>query len=425
MLFPIVYFRQALAIYVDKEESMDHRITDNESRSLGAWEMPQELEMLRETARRFMKDRVIPEEDKVEHDAYTLDPEVLKQLQAEARKLGLWYVQTPAEHGGAGLNLLGQCIVAEEAAQCRMGAYIPACGAFGFDTPNIIYKGSPEQIAKYADPAVENGDKTFVAISEPSGGSDPARAIQARAVRDGDHYVLNGTKVWISGASQAKWGVVFARTGSEKERGNISAFIVEKDSPGLTLTKIPVIRSYAPYELSFNNVRVPVENRIGEEGQGFQLAETWLVHGRVPYAAATLGIAEASLKLAIEWAKDRQVFKTALADKQAIQWMIADSEIELRAAKLLVYQAAWKADLGQDIKVDASICKVYATETAGRIVDRCIQIFGGLGVACEMPLERWYREMRIKRIGEGPSEVHRMVLARELLGGHNHRKAGG
>lgn len=404
---------------------MDHHVGGEADRALGAWEMPEELEMLRKTTRSFMKEKVIPEEDKVEHDAFTLPEDVLKRLQAEARKIGLWYVQTPAEHGGAGLNLLAQCIVAEEAAKCRMGAYIPACGAFGFDPPNIIYKGTPEQIEKYAHPVVENGDKTFVAISEPSGGSDPARSIQTRAVRDGDHYVLNGTKVWISGASQANWGVVFARTGKEKERGNISAFIVEKDSPGLTLTRIPVIRSYSPYELSFDDVRVPAENLIGEEGQGFQLAETWLVHGRVPYAAATLGIAEAALALAIDWAKERQVFKGALADKQAIQWMIADSEIEIRAAKLLVYQAAWRADLGYDIKIDASMCKVFGTETAGRVVDRCMQIFGGLGLACEMPLERWYREMRIKRVGEGPSEVHRMVVARDLLSGHNRRASSG
>lgn len=397
----------------------------DDAEKLGAWEMPEELTMLRQTVRRFMQDRVRPEEEKLEHDAFTFPPDTLRKLQSEARALGLWNVQTPAEHGGAGLNLLAQCVVAEEAAKCRMGAYIPAGGAFGFDPPNIIYKGTEAQIRKYAWPAVENGDKTFVAISEPSGGSDPARAIETRAVRDGDDYVLNGTKVWISGASQANWGVVFARTGSEKARGNITAFIVEKNSPGLTLTRIPVIRSYSPYELSFQDVRVPAENRIGEEGQGFQLAETWLVHGRVPYAAATLGIAEAALELAIGWAKERYVFRSQLADKQAIQWMIADSEIELRAAKLLVYQAAWRADLGRDIKIDASICKVFATETAGRIVDRCIQIHGGMGVACEVPLERWYREMRIKRIGEGPSEVHRMVVARELLGSSNRASAGG
>lgn len=386
-------------------------------RENGSWEMPSEFVLLQETARRFMEDVVLPEEAKVEHDAYTLPDDVLKRIQSEARKIGFWCVQTPADYGGAGLSLLAQCLVAEEAAKCRMGAYIPACGAFGFDPPNVIFKGSKEQIEKYAVPAIENGDKTFVAISEPSGGSDPARAIQTRAERKGDRYVLNGTKVWISGVSQSNWGVVFARTGSERKRSNISCLIVEKDTPGLTVTRIPVIRSYSPYELSFEDCEIPAENLIGGEGEGFALAETWLVHGRVPYAAATLGIADAALRMAIDWAKERNVFKGPLADKQAIQWMIADSEIELRAARLLVFQAAWRADLGHDIKVDASICKVHATETAGRIVDRCMQIFGGLGVACEMPLERWYREMRIKRIGEGPSEVHRMVVARDLLGG--------
>ncbi|WP_342641067.1 acyl-CoA dehydrogenase family protein [Rhodoligotrophos ferricapiens] len=381
----------------------------------GSWELPSELVMLQQTARRFMEREVLPEEEKVEHDAFTLPEDALKRLQAKAREVGLWQVQTPAEYGGAGLSLLAQCLVAEEAAKCRMGAYIPACGAFGFDPPNVIFKGTKQQIEKFAIPVIESGDKTFVAISEPSGGSDPARAIETRAERKGDRYVLNGTKVWISGASQAKWGIVFARTGSEKARGNITSFIVDKETPGLTLKRIPVIRSYSPYELTFDNCEIPVENRLGEEGEGFKLAETWLVHGRVPYAAATLGIADAALRMAIKWARERKTFKTPLADKQAIQWMIADSEIELRAARLLVFQAAWNADLGKDIKIDASICKVFATETAGRIVDRCIQIFGGLGVAAEMPLERWYREMRIKRIGEGPSEVHRMVVARDLL----------
>lgn len=383
----------------------------------GSWELPFELRSLQETARRFMQNEVLPEEDKVEHDAIELAPEATRALQAKAREIGLWCVQTPSEYGGADLPLLAQCLVAEEAAKCRMGAYIPACGAFGYDPPNIIYSGTPAQIEKYALPAVEQGDKTFVAISEPSGGSDPARAIRTRARLKGDRYILNGTKIWISGAGQSNWGVVFARTGSDKGRGDITSFIVEKSSPGLTLKPIPVIRSYFPYELHFDNVEVPVENRLGKEGQGFQLAERWLVHGRVPYAAATLGIAEAALKLAIDWAKEREAFKTKLADKQAIQWMIADSEIELRAARLLVFQAAWRADLGYDIKVDASICKVYATETAGRIVDRSIQILGGMGVAHELPLERWYREMRIKRLGEGPSEVHRMVIARDILGG--------
>jgi acyl-CoA dehydrogenase len=381
------------------------------------WELPEELAMLQETVRRFMVQEVKPLEDRLPHDAYTLPPDELRDLQARARALGLWNVQTPSEYGGAGLSLLGQCVVAEEAAKCRMGAYIPACGAFGFDPPNIIYRGTRAQIEKYAIPTAAAGEKTFVAISEPSGGSDPGRAIATRAERKGDRYVVNGTKIWISGAGQAKWGILFARTGPGKGRDGISAFIIEKDRPGLTVRPIPVIRSYFPYELHFENYEVPVENRLGEEGQGFALAETWLVHERPPYAAATIGIAQAALEIAIAWAKDRSTFGAKLADRQAIQWMIVDSEIELRAARLLVQQAAARADAGLDVKVDASVCKVFGTETAGRVVDRCIQILGGMGVAREMPLERWYRELRIKRIGEGPSEVHRMVLARHLLGG--------
>jgi acyl-CoA dehydrogenase len=394
----------------------------------GAWELPEELRMLQQTVRRFMVQEVKPEEDKLPHDATEMPPEILKALQAKARALGLWQMQTPAEWGGAGLSLLGQAVVAEEASQCRMGLYIPAAHAFGCDAPVAIFKGTPEQIRKYAVPVIESGEKTFVAITEPSGGSDPGRAIAMRAERrggpGGDRYVLNGAKIFISGVGQSRWGLVFARTGPSKGRDGITSFIVEKSWKGFNYKRVPVIRSYSPYELHLEDLEVPVENRLGEEGQGFALAETWLVHERIPYAAAVIGVAQASLKLAIEWARERQVFRSALADKQAIQWMLADSEIELRAARLLVYQAAWRGDMGHDIKVDASICKVYATEAAGRVVDRCIQIFGGMGVACEMPLERWYRELRIKRIGEGPSEVHRMVVARDLLGSRSPKSNG-
>jgi acyl-CoA dehydrogenase len=383
----------------------------------GAWELPEELRMLQETVRRFMDQDVRPLEDALPHDTYGLPPDLLKTLQAKAKALGLWAMATPRPHGGAGMGVLAQSIVAEEAAKCRMGAYFPACGAFGGDPPNVILRGSPEQLEKYARPIIENGGKAFSAISEPSGGSDPARSIRCRAELRGDHYVLNGTKLWITGAAQAAWGVVYARTGEVGQRGGITCFIIEPGVPGLTIKPVGVIRSYSPYELSFEDVKVPVENRLGDEGQGFKLAETWLVHARMPYAAGTIGIAQFALGMAIEWAKHREVFGSTLADKQAIQWMIADSEIELRAARLLTYQAAWNADLGRDVKVDASVCKVFGTETAFRVVDRCIQIFGAMGVAKELPLERWFRELRIKRIGEGPSEVHRMVVARSLLSG--------
>jgi Acyl-CoA dehydrogenases len=382
----------------------------------GAWELPEHIVMLRDMIRRFMKEKVRPVEERQPHDSYQLPENELEALREEARRLGLWCLASPREYGGGGLGLLGQVIVAEEAAKCRMGAYVPACGAFGIDPPSVIWLGTEAQKQKYGIGAIQRGKKNFVAISEQGGGSDPARTIKTRAVRKGDRYVLNGTKMWITGADRADWGIVFARTESDGRSG-ITAFIVDRDTPGITCRPIEVIRSYAPYEVIFDNVEVPEENRLGEEGQGFAICQKWLVHARVPYAAGVIGIAQEALSLAIDWARQRNVHKSRLADKQAIQWMIADSEMELRAARLLVYQAAWNGDLGKDIKTDASIAKVVATETAWRVVDRCIQILGGMGVSREMPLERWYRELRIKRIGEGPSEVHRMVLARELLGG--------
>ena len=382
----------------------------------GSWELPEELRMLRDTLRRFMKEEVRPAEDKLPHDAYTFEEPQRLAIQAKARALGLWCFETPAEHGGAGLSLLGQCIAAEETAKCRMGMYIAGCGAFGFDPPVVIWKGTAHQ-QRFARDDVANGTKAFVAISEPSGGSDPARAITTRAERKSDRYVINGTKIWISGASMASWGIVFARTNGVPGRDGITSFVVDKSRPGIGLSKIPVIRSYAPYEVHFDNYEVPIEDRLGEEGKGFALAEAWLIHARPPYAAQTIGVAQAALDLATEWVTQRKAFGTTLAEKQAIQWMIADSEIELRAARLLTYQAAWNADLGRDIKVDASVAKVYGTEVAGKVIDRCIQMFGGMGVAQELPLERWYREARIRRIGEGPSEIHRMVIARSILGG--------
>jgi acyl-CoA dehydrogenase len=391
-------------------------ITRGDADSLGAWELPEPLRDLKKLVSDFMANEVRPAELSLDPDAWEIPKDVLSPLRSKAKQAGLWCVESPSKYGGAGLNLLALSIVAEEAAQCRMGAYVPAGGAFGWDPPNVIFDGTEEQIRQWAVPTIDSAAHTFVAISEPSGGADPARAIRTRARRDGTDWVINGQKTWISKASESEWGIVFARTG-DGGAGGISCFIVPADAPGLSMTPIPVIRSWYPCELTFTDVRVPQEGLLGQEGRGFQLAQRWLVNNRVTYAAGVIGVAHAALGQAIEYAKNREAFKSRLADKQAIQWMIADSEIELRAARLLTYQSAWKADLGQDFKVDASIAKVYATEAAGRVVDRAVQILGGLGVAKEMPTERWYRELRIKRIGEGPSEVHRMVIARDILRG--------
>ncbi len=383
---------------------------------LGAWSLPEELVMLRDSVRRFMADVVRPLEATLPHDCPGPPPEQLATLQAKARVLGLWALQTPSAFGGAGLGVLGQVVVAEEAAKCRMGAFFPACGAFGGNPPSVLFAATPAQYEKWGRPIVEGrATRAFNAISEATGGSDPARAIRCRAILDGDAYVINGAKMWTTHAGTADYGIVYARTGEAGQKGGISCFVVETASPGLTRKPIGVLTSYSPFELHFDNVRVPVENRIGGEGQGFALADSFLVQTRITYAAGCIGLAQMALEHAIDWANQRETFGVRLADRQAIQWMIADSEIELRAARLLTYQAAWNADLGRDVKVDASIAKVYAAEQAFKIVDRCMQVLGGLGVAHEMPLERWFRELRVKRLGEGASEVQKMIIARSIL----------
>jgi acyl-CoA dehydrogenase len=379
-----------------------------------AWELPEELVMLRDTVRRFMDAHVHPLEEKLAHDTVGLPREQLIELQAQARALGLWALQTPAAHGGAGLSVLGQLVVAEEAAKCRMGAFFPALGAFGGNPPNIMFKASAAQFDRYAKPIIDGTmSKAYTAITEASGGSDPARAIKLKAVRDGDGYLLNGSKMWISHAPDADWGVIYARTGDGRQ--GISAFILEKNTPGVTFSRIPVMASFAPYELHFDNVRIPTDRLIGAEGQGFSLASEFLVHGRIVYAAGPIGIAQSALDMTCQWAKDRDVFGGKLADKQGIQWMLVDSEVDLRAARLLMYQAAWNADLGRDVRVDASVAKMFGTEAAYRVLDRCIQVHGALGISTELPLERWFRDLRVKRLGEGATEVQREVIARSLV----------
>ncbi|MFN0161754.1 MAG: acyl-CoA dehydrogenase family protein [Burkholderiales bacterium] len=391
----------------------------------GSWSLPDEYVMLRDSVRRFMEKDVRPAEDQAPHDAVALDPALAEPLRRRARELGLWCNQSPAQYGGGGLNLLGQCVVAEEAAQCRMGLYFPAAGAFGQDPPKVIFRGTAQQIERYGAATIANGWNTFVAISEAGGGSDPARAIATRAERVGDRYVVNGAKMWISGVDTAQWGILYARTGAGGDRAGITAFIIDPKRAGMRITRIPLMRSYQPFEVRFDDYEVPLEDRLGEEGAGFAIAEEWLVHARVPYAAASIGVAQAALAIALDWARQRKTFGSLLADKQAIQWMLADSEVDLRAARLLVYQAAWNGDLGRDIKIDASVAKVFATEAASRVVDRCMQILGGMGMTHALPLERWYRELRIRRVGEGPSEVQRMVIARDMLSAGSAGRTGG
>ena len=381
------------------------------------FQLPEELILLRDQIRRFMRERVKPIEDKLPHDATGCSTEDRAYLRSLAEEIGLTRLTVPEEFGGNPVSAMARVIIAEESAKCRLGAYAPALGAFGGGPPNIIWSGTRAQIERYGLPCVEGRMRAFVAITEPTGGSDPRNNISTRAVKQDDRWLLTGRKMWITGAKGADYGIIFARTsdGSERAPPQITAFIVEPGFPGIEFNEIGVIRALSPYEIVLDNCEVPEENVLGAVGQGFGVAQSWLVDARIPYAAGCIGIAQEALDMACGWVKQRPTRGGMLADKQALQWMIADSEVELRAARLLVYEAASKVDAGQLAKVDASVCKLFGTETAGRVVDRAIQMFGGMGVAKEMPLERWYRELRVKRIGEGPSEVHRMVIARDKL----------
>jgi acyl-CoA dehydrogenase len=366
--------------------------------------------------RRFVREEIIPLEQTIDPDAQELPEEHFKRLSAKTKAAGLWALGAPAEYGGGGLDTFSQCVLYEEMSQHRMGLYVPGAGVFGRTPPHPIWAGTKEQITKYAVPAVEQGYETFFAITEPSGGSDPAGAIQTRAEKKNGAWVLNGRKVFISRADKGPWGVVFARTSKEKGRAGISCFILEHGTPGFTATNIKTIRTAAiPNDVVFEDCRIPEENLIGAEGQGLDLAFDLLVKNRFPYSACNLGIAVAAHRMAIEHARQRETFGQKLSQRQAIQWMLADAEVEIRAARWLIWEGAWKADRGEDARVEASIAKLYSSEVLGRVIDAAVQIHGGYGVSKEFPLERWYREARVRRIGEGPSEVHRMVIARQLF----------
>jgi len=378
------------------------------------FQLSNEVKMLQRWMSDFVRKEILNLEITMDPEAVTIPGEDYERLSKKTKDAGMWCLSVPEEYGGAGLDCFSMTILMEEMTQHRNGLYNPCYGVLGRMPPDIIFKGTKEQIEKYAIPTI-NGERTgtFFAITEPSGGSDPARAIQTTAVRDGDEWVLNGTKVFSTGAGTANWGIVFARTG--EGRGGISAFIVETDTPGFSTSPIPVIRPLYPFEISMMDCHIPSGNLLGEEGKGFELVTTLLGKARFPYSAGNLGVAVAAHRMAIDYAKKRVVFGRELSQKQAIQWMLADSEVEIRAARWLIWEGAWKVDRGEDYRQEASIAKLYSSEVLGRVVDRAVQIHGAYGVSKELPLERWYREARIRRIGEGPSEVHRFVISRNLL----------
>jgi len=380
------------------------------------YQRTEEQDLIVRSVRRFIREEIRPLEAELDPDAFSLPPEEDARLRKMVKAMGFYQMGVPTEYGGAGVDIVTRTMVAEELSQHRAGLYSPAYGTFGSGPPEHLYNATPAQKEKYLYPALREEKHAFFGLSEPSGGSDPARAIQTRGVRDGDHWIINGRKLWNSGADTADFGIVYVRTDPSKGRQGITAFIIDTDTPGFRVERlVQVLRSHYTTELSFTDMRVPHENILGEEGGGFALANDTLSHNRIPYASACIGIAVNAQEMAIDWAKQRVTFGEPLANRQAIQWMLVDNEIDISTSRFVALDAARKAQQGVSFRFESSMAKLLCSEAAGRVVDRCMQIFGGLGMSKDLSLERWYREVRIRRIGEGPSEIQRVVMARDLL----------
>lgn len=386
------------------------------------FEMPDTVRMIRETVRQFTDRELIPHEkliirresERGMSDDPIVPPELEHSLREKAKAVGLWGIDVPEEFGGQDFGMLARVVVGEELKRSIV-PFIPPP-----DSPNLfllkeLCTGS--QIDKYLLPYASGAKKSCIAISEDGAGSDAA-AIKTRAEYKNGKWVLNGSKMWISNARRSDFIIVVAVTDpAKKSRGGMTAFLVDRDTPGLSIpTSYPMIGEYHPYQVFLDNVELSDEQRLGEVGNAFVPITNRLGVRRLDIASRCIGLATRCLEMMIEQANTRHTFGQPLADRQAMQWFIADSYQELEMVRLLTYNLAWKVDQGhKDFRREGSMVKTQATEMIGRVVDRAIQLFGGMGVSKELPLEYMARMCRVYRIVEGPSEVHRWVIARDLL----------
>lgn len=406
-------------------------------------------EMLRKEVRRFVDEEFrpilndLPEEIERYHDLDPESPELTdnvrphpikipeddrRRLRETAKEAGFWAMGVPEEYGGGGLDLVERCVVLEELSKHRMGLYQAGLGVIELGPgltvgePGAYLETADDyQRAEFFQPCIDGEKRSCFALTEPAAGSDP-RGMEIRAERRsetaGDGWLINGTKHYISWAGDADFIILFARTkpkGDDIDDHGITTFLVPSDSDGVSMRSTPVIRPEYPFEVTFSDVWVPDENVLGEVGSGLSIAKECLGESRVLYAANSLGPIDQSIRMGIEWANNRTVGGKPLADRQAIQWKIAKSAIDFQAAKYSVYHAAQRFDDGHDIRHESSITKYQTTETLWTVLDRMVQIHGGMGVDSDLPLERWLREARVRRIGEGPSEVQLKTIARNLL----------
>ena len=312
---------------------------------------------------------------------------------------------------GQGLGQLGMCLVLAELWKH------PAMYATGGNPEPILYKCNEDQMERYLFPVIRGERKSCYAFTETNAGSDMG-GIQTTVVKDGDCFIINGSKMYISKVDFADFVIVFVRTDKGFGGRGISVFLVDMGTPGFEISReiSTMGDDWNPYELIFTDCRVSNKQLIGELGYGWNLAAEQLNHGRLKIAAYQLGIAERCIEIATEWSKQRETWGKKIGSRQAIQFMLADSLVELEAAKLLVYHAAWKSDTGRNHQTDDFIAKLYATEMSQRVTDRCLQILGGIGYTSETPVQSFYRQSRLWRIGHGTSEIHRWMIARSMLG---------
>ncbi len=374
---------------------------------------PKEYELFRRMVREFAKNEVAPIAAEIDRDE-RVPMETIKK----AAKLGLMGVPFPQKYGGAGAGEMGYCIFMEEINRV-CGSTATVVGAHtGIGAMAIYLDGTEEQKQKYLVPLAKGEKIAAFALTEPNAGSDAA-AIQTRAVRDGDYFVLNGSKLWITNGDIADVITVFAVTDPALgARGGVTAFIVESHYPGFkvgTKEEKLGIRGSSTCELFFDDCRVPKENVLGQFGAGFITALKTLDIGRAGLGAGCLGGSQAALEMSVDFAKSRRQFGAPIAQKQAIQWMIADMATEIEALRSLVYRTAWLIDTGQRHTREAAMCKLFGSEVLHRCVNRCLQIHGGMGYMKKYPVERMYRDARITEIFEGTSEVQRSVIATDIF----------
>ena len=374
-----------------------------------------EQKAIRDTAREFISDRVMPWEPEVlrreRRGEPGMTPDERRELQLAARKFGFWGLSTPEEYGGMSLPAVTQALVWTELGR----TFVPF--SFGGEADNILYHANEEQRAAYLVPTIEGERLSCFAITEPGAGSDAAN-IKTRARRDGSDWIINGEKTFITGGNDADFAIVIAVTDPDAgARAGSTAFLVDR-TMGWTSHLIQTMGEGGPASLVFDEVRVPSRNVLGVVGQGFELAMAWIGRGRYLIPARALGAAERLLSMALDHANTRETFGRPIGENQAIQWMIADSEVELEAARWLVLRAAWTVDQGRDARHASSMAKLYGANMANHVVDRVLQIHGGMGYTRELPIERWYREARLWRIFEGTDEMQRLIISRDLLRGY-------